>query len=127
MSEYRDGVRLVVRESFWTFPRAIVILVLLLAVAYGVGFLATGGDVAIYRFWAPKQAAAERQVFENTPSYILGMSQQITQLKLEYDESTDPADKTALKDAILHIAAQVDNSKLPVDQQVFINQLKGDN
>jgi amino acid transporter len=69
---YRDGYEKVQREAFWTVPRALLMVLVLMIVVYGLGFLATGGDLAIYRFWAPKYANAQRQVFVNTQSYVQG-------------------------------------------------------
>jgi hypothetical protein len=97
---------------------------LALLVIYGLGFLATGGDLMIYKFWAPKQAAAERQVFEQTPSFVHGKIEYLTRLRFEYQTATG-AQKLALAQLILDEASTVDNSKLPLDLQAFISTLKG--
>lgn len=91
---------------------------------YALGFAATGGDLIIYRFWAPKQANAQREVFVNTNSYIQGKTDYLSRLRLEYTTSKDPDQKAALKTLILSEAVNVDNSKLPMDLQGFIQSLK---
>lgn len=101
------------------------ILVLVMILSFVLGFIATGGDYVTYRFWAPKQANAERQVFENTQGYVQGKAEYINKMRREYVEATDPAQKAALKTLILDEALTVDTSKLPVDEQIFIAQLKG--
>jgi hypothetical protein len=96
---------------------------LALIVIYGLGFLATGGDLAIYKFWAPKQENAKRQVFEQTQSYVEGKREYLTRLRLEY-ETADEGHKAALREMILSEAANVDLSKLPPDLVSFIQSLK---
>ena len=104
--------------------KVIGVILLVLVIFYVIGFLATGGDYAIYRFWAPKQANAERVVFENTQSYVQGKTEYISRLRYEY-QAADEGHKNALRTLILSEASTVDNSKLPPDLQGFIAQLKG--
>ncbi len=120
---YRDDVREIQSEGLWTLPRFLVGLVLFMAITFGVGFLATGGSLLTYKFWAPKQANAERQVFENTQSYVQGKTEYLTRLRFQYG-SAEGAQKIALKQLILDEASTVDNNKLPVDLQGFIAGLK---
>lgn len=120
---YRDDFRRAERDSYWTLPRAIFAVVVLLILFYGIGFLATGGDLAIYRFWAPKRANAERQVFEQTQSYVQGKTEYLTRLRFQYQNATGQQ-KEALRQLILSEASTVDNNKLPVDLQGFIDHLK---
>ena len=121
---YREDFREVEREGWWTLPRIVLVLFVVLVVSYGLGFLATGGDLAIYRFWAPKYANAQREVFVNTNSYIQGKTDYLSRLRMEYTTSKDPDQKAALKTLILTEASNVDNSKLPTDLQGFIQSLK---
>jgi len=100
-------------------------LVLLAVIAmYAIGFVATGGNLAIYRFWAPKQANAERVVFKNTQSFVDGKIEYIGQLRLAYDSADAGPQKEALRRTILTEASTVDNEKLPEEQQIFIRQLR---
>lgn len=120
---YRDEFKEVQREVYWSAPRIIAVIVLLMAIMYGVGFLATGGDLAIYQFWAPKRANAERKVFENTQSYVQGKTEYISRLRYQY-QNADGAQKESLRQLILSEASTVDNDKLPLDLQGFIQNLK---
>ncbi len=88
-------------------------------------FLATGGDLAIYRFWAPKQENAKREVFENTQSYVQGKTEYLSRLRYQYQTLPEGSQKAALRTLILSEASTVDNNKLPADLQLFIQQLKG--
>jgi hypothetical protein len=124
MDEFRNGFREVQRDVTWSLPRIFFVAIIALVLIYGLGFLATGGDLAIYKFWAPKQANAQRQVFENTQSYVQGKTEYLTRLRFEYQASTDDSRKAALRTLILTEAAQVDNDKLPPDLQAFISRLK---
>ena len=121
---YRDDFRKVAREGWWTLPRVVVAIFVILVASYGIGFLTTGGDLFIYKFWAQKRANAEREVFVNTNSYIQGKTDYLSRLRLEYQTSKDPDQKAALKTLVLTEASNVDNSKLPTDLQGFIANLK---
>lgn len=99
-------------------------VLLAVLVIYGLGFVATGGDLLIYKFWAPKRANAERQVFEQTQSYVQGKVEYLTRLRYEYKTSVDPAQKKALGQLVIDEASTIDNSKLSYDLQVFISTIK---
>lgn len=125
MSEYRDTFREVQRETFWSIPRIFLAVLVILLGSYGLGFLATGGDLAIYRFWAPKQENAKRAVFENTQSYVQGKQEYISRLRYQYQTADPGAQREALKTLILSEAANVDNSKLSSDVQAFLRSIGG--
>lgn len=121
---YRDDFNQIQSNTYWSFPRVAALVLLVLLAMYALGFLATGGDLMIYRYWAPKQAAAQREVFENSSSYVQGKIGYISLMKLQW-ETADPAHKAALRTMILTEASSVKPEFLPADQQAFINQLKG--
>lgn len=102
------------------------VILLVIVLAYGLGFAMTGGDLAIYSFWAPKQANAERRVFEHTQSYVEGKIEFIAKSEREYKEATSEQEKDALRTLILDEASTIDNSLLPASEQNFISQLKGE-
>ena len=120
---YRDEFKDVQREAYWSLPRVAGWLIAVVLVLMVINFIGTGGDLAIYRFWAPKQENAKRVVFENTQSYVQGKTEHLTELQLDYS-TADGSQKKMLRNVILREASTVDNSKLPVDLQVFINDLK---
>jgi len=122
---YRDDVREVQRETLWTVPRAILTIIAIMAGLFAIGFIATGGDLAMYRFWAPKQENAKRVVFENTQSYVQGKQEYISRLRYQYQMSEPGAQHEALRQLILSEAANVDNSKLSPDVQSFLRSIGG--
>jgi hypothetical protein len=106
-------------------PKIFLAVVAFLFLMYVLGFLMTGGDLAIYKFWAPKQENAKRQVFENTQSYVEGKITYISRLRAQYTTAEEGPQKTALKQLIIDEASTVDNSKFPPDLQMFVQSLKG--
>ena len=47
-----------------------------------------------YQFFAPKFQAVEREVYENTPSYIQGKEQSLSELRLEYQKAKTAGERT---------------------------------
>ena len=77
----------------------------------------------LYRYFAPKQEAVRRQVFEQTKSYNQGLVQELENMQFQYAQADD-AHKAALASIILHRAADFDEDKLPRDLYAFIQQLR---
>lgn len=121
---YRDEFRSAERDVFWSLPRVALVILLALVFLYGIGFFATGGDLAIYSFWAPKQANVERQVFENTQSYVQGKIQNLSQLCYAEQQATG-AQKSALDSEIRNESVTIQGSKLPTDEQACVDRAKG--
>jgi hypothetical protein len=121
---YRDEYRQANAEVWWTAPRAFTAIFMILVCVYALGFIATGGDLLIYKFWAPKQENAKRQVFENTQSYVQGKIEYLTKLRYQYQEA-DGQHKDSLRLMILTEASTVDNNKLPPDLSGFIASIGG--
>lgn len=121
--DYRDEFKERERDAYWTLPRAIAGVVVLVIALFVIMFISAGGDLALFKFWAPKMENAKRQVFEQTQSYVQGKVSYLTKLRLDYEGATGDQ-KAALRRMILTEASQVDEAKLPVDLQVFVNSLK---
>jgi hypothetical protein len=68
------------------------------------------------RFWAPRREAARREVWQQTPSYVLGKATYLARLKGEWMVA-DSAHKEALCFVARHEAASIDRTLLPVDIQ----------
>lgn len=96
---------------------------LFLLVTFGIGFIATGGDLITYEFWAPKQANAQREVFQNSQSYIQGKVEYLNQLRMAYTNA-EGDQQQALRQTILTEAATVDQTKLPASLQFFLRSLQ---
>jgi hypothetical protein len=70
-------------------------------------FISTGFDLAQYAFWAPKYKAVERQVYQQTPSYINGnladLRNAADQIRREKDAESKSTEAAALRDKINHL------------------------
>jgi len=77
-----------------------------------IAFITTGYDLTIYKFWAPKQEKARREVFENTPSYVQGKIEYISKLRFEYEKADGPQ-KESLRSLIVSESSTVDLSNSP--------------
>ena len=121
---YRDDVRSVQSEVFWSLPRIVLAGLISIVLIYGAGFLMTGGDLAIYSFWAPKQANAENRVFHETQAFTDGKITYIGRLCAE-SAKADGAQKAALDNEIVDEASTVNINKLPADEQGGVSRAKG--
>ncbi len=107
------------RVPVWIF----LVIILLVVVLLGLSWLVQGNEFFLYRYFAPKRAAVEREVFENTKSYKECMAQEVRAVQLDYLKA-DENHKQALRSFILHKVADYDINNLPVDLQEFIRQLR---
>jgi hypothetical protein len=126
--DYRDDFRGVAREIYWSLPRILAVVLCVVIVAYVIGFFVTGGDLIIYRVFAPRYENAKRNVFEQTQSYVDGKIAYLSTLRLDYESAkAQPGAeirRESLRRLIVTEAAQVDNAKLPDDLRVFVSDLK---
>lgn len=125
-SEYRDSFKEVERDTYWSISRFLLALIIILICGFVLSFIATGGDLALYKFWAPKQENAKRQVFENTQSYVQGKTEYIGRLRYQYlAAEPNSAQQASLRMLILSEAQTVDMDKLPYSLKAFVQQLGG--
>ena len=94
-----------------------------LVLTLGFGWLSAGNDFAMFKYFAPRQEAVRRQVFEQTKSYNQGMIQELQNMQFEYVQA-DKGHQDALRSIILHRAADFDESRLPADLRDFIKDLR---
>jgi hypothetical protein len=94
-----------------------------LAAVIALSWVFQGNDFFLYKFFAPKQEAVRRQVFEETKSYNQGMIQELQNMQFQYEQAK-PEQRDALASIILHRAADYDPDRLPPDLRSFIMQLK---
>ena len=90
---------------------------------YIIGFFITGGNLAIYKFWAPKFEDARREVFEQTQSYVQGKNTYISRLRLQY-EAAEGNQKEALRRTILAEAETIDAENLTPTNRSFVGSLR---
>ena len=91
-----------------------------------LGWLTMGNNFFMYKFFAPKQEAVRREVFEQTRSFNQGMVQELQNMQFEYVKTADTNAKSSLASIILHRAAGYNLSDpiVPAELRSFIEQLK---
>jgi hypothetical protein len=82
-----------------------------------------GNEFFMYQYFAPRQAAVERRVFEETKSYNQGMIQELQNMQFQYVQAK-PEQQAILASIILHRTADYDISKLPPDLRSFVLSLR---
>lgn len=92
---------------------------------YVFGFVTTGGDLAIYSFWAPKQANAQNKVFHNTQAFVDGKNTYITRLCTEVDHTTGN-EQQSLNSEIVEEASTIAPEQLNPGTAACVNRAKGD-
>ena len=107
------------KEGFKIFGVALLVLVAI----YVLGFLATGGNLAIYRFWAPQMEDARREVFEQTQSYVQGKNTYIGRLRAQY-ETAEGRQREALRRLVLTEAETINDEDLTMSNRAFVNSLR---
>lgn len=103
--------------------KSVAAFFVILFVIYVAGFFATGGNLAIYKYWAPQMEDARREVFENTQSYVQGKNTYLSRLRLQY-ETAEGKQKDALRRIILSEAETIDLEHLTPANSAFVNSLR---
>ena len=109
---------------------AVGVFLLVLIICTGITWAIQGSDFILYRFWAPKYASVQRDVFEQTPSYVRGNEQEVLSRKLEYDKAKAEG-KTAVADAIasdiIYYAHGLNTDHWKQSTKDFIKELEDEN
>lgn len=103
------------------------VIIGLFLLVFAIGFLAQGTDFVLYKFFAPKYAAVQRDVYEQTPSYVRGNVQNLQSMRLEYNKMKSEGkekEAAALKSVILQQADGLNQKDFPPDLLSFINSLR---
>jgi hypothetical protein len=74
-------------------------------------WVVAGQNFFLYKFFAPRQAAVERQVYENTKSYKQGNIQRLNSLCLQVKQ--EPGNASMLNDVINHEFAEWSTDDVP--------------
>lgn len=102
-----------------------LIIILLFIGLLGLGFGLQYLDLINFGFFAPKYAKVERHIFENTPSYIQGKIQDLSNYKLQYDQTKNESDKESIK-SVIHIQfANFNISDCPDELKQFLQMARG--
>lgn len=96
-------------------------LLCLLLLGFGLQYW----DLVNFGFFAPKYAKVQRKVFENTPSYVQGKIQDLSNYKLQYDTTKDQSSKQMIQGVIRSQFANFNTSDCPVELQTFLQQMRG--
>lgn len=89
------------------------------AVTWGVSY----HGLIFTSFFAPKYENVRRNTFEQSKSFRTGAIQELQNMQFEYLKA-EPEHKLALKDIIIHRAAEVPENAMPLDLQSFISNLR---
>ena len=104
----------------WLLPALVALFIF-----YALGFVATGGNLAIYRFWMPQIRQAQREVFVQSQAYVQGKITMLTRLRAAYEQAPPEGPRRgALRSQIMTEAALVDPAVLPVELRTFIASLR---
>lgn len=95
-----------------------------LVIVLALTWIIQGNEFFMYKFFAPKQEAVRRDVFEQSKAYNQGMIQDVEGFMVAYNKTTDKDAKIALADVILHRVADYGDEKLPTHLQQFIERLR---
>lgn len=106
-------------NKFLTIVGGIVLLCLVPVAIFAL----TYGGQEFERFFKPRDQAIERQVFEQTPSFVHGKTQHIGRLRLKYETAETEAARKSFRSIILSEAAVVDWNLLPPSTRSFLQSL----
>ena len=94
-------------------------LAFLLALTVGFGLF----GLEWRQFFEPRRAEIDRQVFEQTPSFVHGKAQHITRLRIDYERAKSDVHRSAIRSTILHEASTIDAELLPAGIRQFLRSL----
>lgn len=97
-----------------------------IAALIGLTWIIQGNEFFFYKYWAPKQEAVRRQVFEQTKSYNQGMVQELDQFYRDYTKG-GKEEKAAIKALVLHRVADFPSENLPPYLQSWVTELRNPN
>ena len=78
-----------------TLATILTIIVILVTIA-GIVFATTAGNLAMKKFFGPKFKEVERDIWEESPSRVLGATQEIAKSMVEWNRAEDIVEKNAI-------------------------------
>ena len=99
---------------------ALLILVLLLAMSYAFGWFGVGYTKTVGK----AKQDADRQVFEETQSYVEGKRQEALKLYREWNECEDMECKKGIESYVRTSFANFDETKLSPELERFVSIIK---
>lgn len=94
-----------------------------LAALIGLGWLLTGNDLILKKYFAPKYEEVKRETFEQSKEYVQGTIQELYKMQTEYMKSNDDDFKRALASRALFVSSSFDKNLLPNDIAIWLNSL----
>jgi hypothetical protein len=91
-----------------------------IVVVLALSWVFTGNDFFLYKFFAPRQEAVRRQVFEETKSYNQGMIQELENMMVQYS-SADKTGKDTICSVVRHRTADFPRDRIPGHLLGFVN------
>jgi hypothetical protein len=90
-----------------------------------VGLIVFANEFEIFgiKFWGSRKANAQREVFEQTQSYVEGKRQEVTKYRYEYLKAKDRDEKEAIKATLRSSLANFDKTKLDADLRSFLDSV----
>ncbi len=85
---------------------------IVLVVIFSLDWIVMGHNFFLYKFFAPRQEAVRREVYENTKSYHQGNIQRLNSLCTEVTK-TDDDHKALINDTINHEFAEWNMNDVP--------------
>jgi hypothetical protein len=70
------------------FFSVLFVICVFIVLSLGLGWIAEGNNFFLYKFFAPKYAAVQRQTFEQTKSYNQGMIQEMQNMQFQYEQAS---------------------------------------
>ena len=105
---------------FKTIALSIAGVVAFIALMFGLEI----GGLQWKKFFAPKHENVRSEVFKATRSFNEAKVQELVKYRLEYMRSDDAAEKGAIASTIRMGFADYDTSKLPLELQSFVEEIK---
>lgn len=90
-----------------------------------IGFVGQELDLFTFSYFAPRYEAVHRKIFEQTPSYVQGKVQDLSNYKLQYEISRDDADKQAIQAVVRSQFANMDDKYIPESLRPYLHQMRG--
>lgn len=102
--------------------KIIGIIVLIAVIAFGLEL----AGLEWTRFFAPKRANIEREVFENTKSFTHGKIKELAKHYQEYNEVGSADDRQIIKNVIRESFADFDKGKINTQKlKDFLTEMRG--
>lgn len=92
--------------------RVVLYLGAMLVILYALDWAGTGNNFFMYKFFAPRQESARREVYEQSKAYRQGSIQRLNTLCAQAND-TDDSHRPMINDVIAHEFAEWSSSDVP--------------